>query len=389
MLGNDNEAIDVSVVLPCLNEERTLGNCIQKAQRVFRKLDIKGEVVVADNGSTDRSVEIAESLGARVVVEPRRGYGNAYIAGLDAAEGQYIVCADADESYDLDEMPRFLDALEAGYEFVIGNRFAGGIESRAMPMLHRLFGNPFMSWLVRFFFKVPLRDVQSGMRAFRKSDYEKMDLRSEGFEFATEIVVKAGLNGLKLAELPIQLLRDNRERKPHLRSFSDGWRNLRFMLLYSPKHLFFLPGFFVLGVGVLLLAALQFGDIEIGRLKLGFHFSIWGSMLVMLGFQLLNFGVLAKSFAHLEGLYRDRWAERFLNLFSLEKWGAVGLFLSMTGLGIIVYVVLKWARRGFSIFAVTNAATATTLMVVGVQIITTAVFISMFLIRKRQDVRSR
>ena len=379
----EDGAVRVSVVLPCLNEERTLGNCIRRAQRAFGELGVTGEVVVADNGSTDCSVEIAESLGARVVQQPRRGYGNAYIAGLDGARGEYIVCSDADESYDLGEIPLMLGELEKGSEFVIGNRFSGGIEENAMPRLHRLIGNPLMSWLVRVFFKVSLRDVQSGLRAFRKSDYIDMDLRSEGFEFATEIVIKAALNGLKISEVPIKLHRDGRDREPHLRSFSDGWRNLRLMLIYSPKYLYFLPGFFLMGLGSVLLIALQFGDVVIGDIKLGFHFAIWASMLIMLGSQLVYFGVLARTFAHVEGLYRDRMAERFLNLFSLEKWGGVGALLCLSGLAIVTDVVIRWMQKGFQIFAVTSAATAMTLVVVGIQTIIMSFFVSMFLIRRK------
>ena len=222
--------IHVTAVMPCLNEERTLGGCIEKAQRAFREMGIVGEVVVADNGSTDRSVAIAESLGARVVHEPRKGYGSALMAGIADARGRVVVMADADDSYDWTSLGEFVKKMDEGYDLVMGNRFKGGIEPGAMPALHRYLGNPVLSTLARVMYGIPIADFHCGMRAFTREAFERMNPRTPGMEFATEMVINASHAGLRIAEIPTRLYPDKRDRAPHLRPFRDGWRNLRFML---------------------------------------------------------------------------------------------------------------------------------------------------------------
>ena len=232
----------VSAVMPCLNEEKTLGLCIDKIQRAFDEMGITGEIVVADNGSSDRSVEIAESLGARVVRERRKGYGSALLAGISAARGRIVVMADADDSYDWSVLGDFVRKIEEGHDLVMGNRFKGGIEPGAMPPLHRYFGNPVLSMLARVMYRIPINDFHCGMRAFTRESFDRMKVRTAGMEFATEMVVNASHAGLRIAEIPTRLYPDKRDRPPHLRSFRDGWRHLRFMLTYAPDWLYLVPG---------------------------------------------------------------------------------------------------------------------------------------------------
>ena len=242
----------VSAVMPCLNEEETLGICVEKAFRCFHEIGVDGEVVVADNGSTDRSVEIAQKLGARLIHQKVKGYGAALMAGIQAAKGDIIVMADADDSYDWSSMGPFIEKIEEGYDLVMGNRFKGEIKAGAMPFLHRYLGNPVLSIVARIFYRVPVGDFHCGMRAFTKGAYEEMRLRTTGMEFATEMVANSARRGLRIAEIPTVLYPDKRTRPPHLRSFRDGWRHLRFIMTYAPNYLYMIPGafFFILGVAL-------------------------------------------------------------------------------------------------------------------------------------------
>ncbi|PBC05080.1 glycosyltransferase family 2 protein [Mesorhizobium sp. WSM3860] len=284
----------VSAIIPCLNEERTLGICIRKALDVFSKRGIRGEVVVGDNGSTDRSVEIAESLGARVVHQRVKGYGAAISAAAEAARGKYIVMADADDSYDWSSLGEFIDALEDGAELVMGDRFAGGIEPGAMPPLHRYLGNPVLSTIARWLHHSPIHDFHCGMRGFTRDAFRRMGARSPGMEFASEMVINAHRAGLVIREVPIKLYPDKRGRPPHLRSFRDGWRHLRLIVAHAPNIMYLIPGATLLVAGIAGLAVLAAGPVRIGGWYFGIHFVALSAMATLIGLSAILFGMLAK-----------------------------------------------------------------------------------------------
>src|SRR6201988_1323719 len=280
--------VDVSVVIPCLNEANSIGICVDKAMGAFRSQGLRGEVVVADNGSTDGSVEIAEKAGARVVSVAQRGYGSALRAGIAGARGAFIIMGDADDSYDFGEVPRFVEMWRQGYDVVMGNRFRGEIKRGAMPWHHKSLGNPALSSVLNLFFHAGIGDSHCGMRGFTRAVYERMDLRSTGMEFASEFVIKAAQLGAKITEIPITLWPDKRGRPPHLRSFRDGWLHLRFMLLYPPNWLFLLPGGALLAAGLFLVFWLLPGPRQISpRVTLDIHTMIFGVMFTLLGGQIL------------------------------------------------------------------------------------------------------
>jgi glycosyltransferase involved in cell wall biosynthesis len=273
--------VAVSAVIPCLNEEQTLALCIEKAFRGFAELGVHGEVVVSDNGSTDRSVEIARGMGARVINERRKGYGAALLRGISEARGEIIVMADADDSYDWTAIAPFVRKIREGYDLVMGNRFQGGIKDGAMPKLHRYLGNPVLSLIARIAFRTRIGDFHCGMRAFTRSAFERMQLKTTGMEFATEMVANASHQGLRIAEIPVVLYPDKRNRPPHLRSFRDGWRHLRFILTYTPDYLYLVPGALLLLPGLLLEALLARGPVTIDGAYLGIHFLALGSLLTL------------------------------------------------------------------------------------------------------------
>src|ERR1700751_3492649 len=277
------ENIELSVVMPCLNEAETLESCIGKAQRALQEGGIAGEVIVADNGSTDGSIEIAERLGARVVKIKAKGYGNALMGGIAAARGKFIVMGDADDSYDFGHIGRFLEPLRKGADLVMGNRFRGGIQKAAMPPLHRYFGNPALTRLGRLFFRSPVGDFYCGLRGFRKEAYQRMALRTTGMEFATEMVVKATLLKLRIAEVPTTLSPDGRNRPPHLRTWRDGWRTLRFFLLYSPRWLFLYPGSALVGMAAGLGGWLLPEPRTVGNVSFDVHTLLYAAAFVLLG----------------------------------------------------------------------------------------------------------
>ncbi len=338
--------IEVSVVMPCLNEAPSIGRCVDKARAALATAGVKGEVVVADNGSDDGSAEIAREHGARVVCEPRRGYGSAYQCGIEAARGTYIVIGDADDTYDFSEIDRFVEPLRNGYDFVIGNRFRGTIESGAMPTLHRYLGNPILSAVLRGMFKTSIRDVHCGMRAFTRAAYERMELQTTGMEFASEMVIHAARAGLKMLEIPVNYKRRAGESK--LRTFRDGWRHLRFMILYSPDHLFIVPGIVLSVIGFAIMAALVRGAVIIHGRSFDIHFMLAGGFLTIVGVQVLCLGVLAKAYSYTEHFQKDdRLVVWLLKHFTLEKallLGGVGIAV---GLVFVVGVVWRWAASGF------------------------------------------
>jgi glycosyltransferase involved in cell wall biosynthesis len=378
--------MDVSAVMPCLNEEKTLGLCIEKAQACFRRLGINGEVVVADNGSTDRSVEVARSLGARVVTERRKGYGAALIAGFGAARGRVIVMADADDSYDWASLGEFVAKIDEGYDLVMGNRFQGGIAPNAMPMLHRYLGNPVLSGLARVMYQIPIGDFHCGMRAVSRAAWTQMQARTSGMEFATEMVVNAANAGLRIAEIPTRLYPDRRDRPPHLRSFRDGWRHLRFMMTYAPDYLYLAPGSLLAIAGFLGMALLATGPAVLGGFRFGIHFLALASLLALLGVNVLGFGILAKILnAHRHAVREGSFTAWLLEHYTLEYGLLLGLTLLIAGLGADALIFLEWLSRGRGAMedTVHLAFVASTACVLGVNVIFGAFLLRMI----QEDVR--
>jgi glycosyltransferase involved in cell wall biosynthesis len=377
----------VTALMPCLNEERTLGVCIEKARACMRSLGIEGEVLVADNGSTDRSVDIALQLGARVVHESTKGYGAALMAGIEAAHGDIVVMADADDSYDWLDMGRFIAKMGEGYDLVMGNRFKGGIAPDAMPRLHRFVGNPVLSTLARVVHRAPIGDFHCGMRAFSKVAYSKMKLRSPGMEFATEMVVNSARAGLRITEVPTALRRDGRDRPPHLRSFRDGWRHLRFIFTYAPNYLYLAPGGAMMLLGLALVAALARGPITLAGRYIGIHFLALGSLLTLAGFNIVHLGVLAKVIAtsqlpHL-GSRINYWA---LQRFSLEGGLITGLLLFGAGAVTDAYILWQWLRTvgAAQEQTVHTAFVATLLIVLGLNVMFSSFLLNMFAIDQKE-----
>ncbi len=377
--------VKVSVVMPCLNERKTIGICIKKAQATLQKLEISGEIVVADNGSTDGSEKIARSLGAIVVHESKRGYGSAYRAGIQAARGEYIVMGDSDDSYDFTDIGRFIEPLKNGADFVIGTRFKGNIEKGAMPWLHRYIGNPILTGILNWMYGSKISDAHCGMRSFTKAAYDKMHLQTTGMEYASEMVIKAVQLGLKIEQVPITLYRDGRGGPPHLRSFRDGWRHLRFMLLYSPTHLYFWPGTVLFLAGLFLLVALLPGPLYIGGRYIDLHVMVLGSMCTILGFQIINLGFYARIYAATHKFVPETSGlKKLFKLFNLERGLLAGAAIFLAGLGTDFYILMKWIMSGFgALDEVRLALFASTFIIIGAQTIFSSFFLSMIGIETR------
>jgi glycosyltransferase involved in cell wall biosynthesis len=340
--------IDVSVVIPCLNEAQSIALCVNKALAAFQASGIRGEVVVGDNGSTDGSVEISRRCGARVVSISKKGYGHALKGGIEAARGTFIVMGDADDSYDFSEVPRFVEKWREGYEVVMGNRFKGRIMPGAMPWHHKYIGNPVLSGILRVFFRTSIGDAHCGMRGFTKDVYIRMDLRTTGMEFASEFVIKAGKLGARMTEIPITLWPDKRGRPPHLRSFRDGWRHLRFMLLYAPDWLFLGPGGFLTLMGFALVVWLLPGPRQLGGAVIDVHTMFFGMLFVLLGFQIITIGLFAKVFCYSESFSLDEHRlERWLGRITFEHGLITGGILVGIGLAGDASVLYHWARSSF------------------------------------------
>jgi glycosyltransferase involved in cell wall biosynthesis len=340
--------LTVTILMPCLNEAETLAFCVRQAVAALRDNNITGEVIVADNGSTDGSQQIATDEGARVVNVPVRGYGAALLAGIEAARGKYVLMADADASYHFEHLPRFLPKLEEGYDLVMGNRFSGTIEPGAMPPLHRYLGNPVLSSIGRIFFSIPVRDFHCGLRAFRRDPILALQLRTTGMEFASEMVVKSSLAGLRMTEVPTTLSPDGRSRAPHLRSWRDGWRHLRFLLLFSPRWLFLIPGVVTFFIGVILSLWLIPGPQTVGRWTFDVDTLTYSLGLVLIGAHISVFAVSARVFGTQEGfLPPNPKFERIFKYINLEVGLLFGCALLLVGLGILGYAIQVWHSAGF------------------------------------------
>jgi glycosyltransferase involved in cell wall biosynthesis len=375
-----NPEIEVSVVIPCLNEANSLLFCVLKAQDAFRQADLRGEVIVADNGSTDGSIEIAESNGARVVQVSERGYGAALKSGIAAARGSYIIMGDADDSYDFSEVPSFVTKLRQGFDLVLGNRFQGEIKPGAMPLLHKYFGNPGLTWLVNVFFGAGVGDSYCGMRGFTQALYQKLDLRSTGMEFALEFVIKATQIGARISEIPIILWPDKRGRPPHLRSFRDGWRSLRFMLLYAPNWLFVVPGGTLIVLGLILVFWLLTGPRRVTpRITLDTQTMIFGVIFTLLGSQILSIGAFAKVFSYSSRFDRGTISlNRSLKRVTLEAGLTLGGILFLAGFSGCAWITWGWAASGFGpLYQIRQILFWSMWLFLGIQIIFASFFLSM------------
>ncbi|MEQ9407785.1 MAG: glycosyltransferase family 2 protein [Fuerstiella sp.] len=374
---------DVSVVMPCLNEAETLATCIQEAQQAFLDGNINGEVIIADNGSTDGSQQIANKLGAHVVNVTDRGYGSALRGGIKAARGEFIVMADSDASYDFSDTPRFVAKLREGHDLVMGNRFLGGIEPGAMPWKHRYIGNPVLSGIGRLFFRCPAGDFHCGLRGFRKDSIDALALSTTGMEFASEMVIRATLQGLRIAEIPTTLRPDGRSRPPHLRSWRDGWRHLRFMLLYCPRWLFVFSGMLLFVTGMLTMATVALMErVPLGGMSLNVNSSLTAAMVALVGFQLLIVGTFARRFATAIGMHPpSSFLQRVEGGASLELGIALGLAALLCGGGLFASAVLSWQEAGYgqmsSAITVSRVIPAVTLVMVGIQTVFGSFLLSM------------
>jgi glycosyltransferase involved in cell wall biosynthesis len=374
--------------MPCLNEAETLASCIRKARHWLHDNEVAGEVLIADNGSTDGSQTIAEREGARVVHVSDKGYGSALMGGIAAARGTYIIMGDADDSYDFRTLTPFLTHLRNGDELVMGNRFKGGIQPGAMPPLHRYLGNPVLTGIGRLFFRSPCGDFHCGLRGFRKDAIQHLDLRTTGMEFASEMVVKATLHHMRISEVPTTLSPDGRSRPPHLRSWRDGWRHLRFLLLYSPRWLFLYPGIALMVMGVVTGLWLLPGPRTIGDITLDVHTLLYAAVAIIIGFQAITFAAFTKVFAISERLLpEDPRINRILHILNLETGLLGGGLCIATGLGASLYAVGDWGLRSFGnldpVTTLRLVIPAVTLLTLGFQIILASFFLSVLGLKRR------
>jgi Glycosyl transferase family 2 len=374
--------IELSVVMPCLNEARTVGTCVSKAVGSLRKMGIQGEVIIADNGSTDGSQDIARGLGARVVHASRKGYGSAVQAGVEAARGRYVIIGDSDDSYDFTHLEPFVERLRQGDELVMGNRFKGGIRPGAMPWLHKYVGNPVLSGILNLFFHTPIGDAHCGLRAVRKEAYHRLGAHTPGMEFASEMVVRAALHKQKMSEVPIVLHPDGRDRPPHLRSFRDGWRHLRFLLLLCPRWLYLIPSALLLVFGLGVMAWLTPGPRIVGGVVLDLHTMLLGMLCTFLGYQTLWLGAFAKIHGWINGLLPpDTMSMRAFKYLNLERGLIAGTVMVVAGLGLCGWLVHEWWSRDMGPLDVQVtfrvALWGFLALVLGVQTIYSSFFLSM------------
>ncbi len=372
----DNKgSLEISVVMPCLNEADGIASCINKAKTAIKTNNLNAEIIVVDNGSNDNSVEIARKSGARVVIQNEKGYGRAYQLGIAQARGKYIIIGDSDDTYDFTEIMKFVRPLREGYEFVNGNRLKGRIHAGAMPLLHRYFGNPLLSFILNLFFKSGFSDAYCGMKAFTKNAYDKIRPICPGMEFALELIINASRLNLRRIEVPVEL--HPRKGKSKLRTFKDGWRSLRFMLLYCPNYLFIFPGTFIFLFSFTCMSILLGGPVRLFGHIFDFHAMIFFSMLTLLGFQLINLGIFAKSYAFTEGYEKkDNFFSVFYKLFNLEKGILLGGLFIVIGIFMALSIIKQWVAFG-SISLERNELFALTLIIIGIQVIFSSFLISL------------
>jgi glycosyltransferase involved in cell wall biosynthesis len=378
--ASEDGGLLVSVVIPCLNEAASVERCVELARDALESNAITGEVVVVDNGSTDGSAELAEQAGARVVSESRRGYGSAYLAGFEAAEGTYIVMADADLTYDFNDIPRFVQALEDGAELVMGDRM-NNIQPGAMPWLHRYVGNPVLTGVLNLFYRTGVNDAHCGMRALRRDVLPRLDLRTTGMEFASEMVIRASKENLAIGQIPIEY--HPREGESKLSSFQDGWRHLRFLLVHSPTHLFLLPGAVLSLLGVLIMLTVLAHVSVFGR-SWDLHTMIGGSLLTIVGTQVLALGLCARAYGVFVLGERDAWFERMRPRVKLEYGLLVGAAIVFVGLALGGVIIGRWAASGGGALSQTKLALlAATLLIIGIQIFFSSFLLSILGLRRR------
>lgn len=380
----EQHPLELSIVMPCLNEAETVGICVKKAICFIANNAIHGEVIVADNGSSDGSPEIAVENGARVVHVSEKGYGSALIGGINESRSKYIIMGDSDDSHDLENLMPFVEKLRDGYDFVVGNRFMGGIDPGAMSFINKYIGNPFLSGIGRIFFKSKIRDFHCGLRGFTKESFDKLDLRTSGMEFASEMIVKATLINMKITEVPTRMSPAGRSRPPHLRSFSDGWRHLRFLLLYSPRWLFLYPGLTLILFGLMIALWLLPGS----KLSLDVHTMLYAASAIIIGFQSVSFAVLTKIFAVSEKLLPVHpKLEKILSFATLEKGLIIGGIMVIGGFGTSFYALLLLPHGGFAALGITNTMrlviSSITFLIVGFQVIFSSFFYSILRLKLR------
>jgi hypothetical protein len=366
--------LELTVLMPCLDEAETVAVCVRKARGFLQRTGIQGEVLVADNGSTDGSIELAREAGARVVGITKKGYGSALLGGIEAARGRFVVMADADDSYDFSQLDAFVESLRAGNQMVIGHRFRGGIRRGAMPFLHRYVGNPVLSFAGRLFFSAPIGDFHCGLRGVEREAVLKLGLRAQGMEFASEMIVKATLSKWRIAEVPTVLSPDGRSRKPHLRTWRDGWRHLRFLLMMSPRWLMLYPGVCLIGFGGAAELAILRSPIVIDGVGFDIHTMLYAAGATVLGVQLVLFSLVARAIGTLKGLLPITPSlTRFLRVFTLERGILLGLTLMLTGFGLAVFSVLSWAHARLAaldpVSMMRVAIPSVTLMLAGAEIV--------------------
>ena len=383
--------MEVTILMPCLNEAETLGTCIKKALHWINKNNIDGEILIADNGSNDGSQMIAIASGARLVNVPEKGYGSALINGIRNAKGDFIIMGDCDDSYDFSNLDLFIEKLREGFDLVMGNRFRGGIEKDAMPFIHKYVGNPVLSFIGRKFFKSDIGDFHCGLRGFKQSIYKDLKLQTTGMEFASEMIVKSTLFKLRITEVPTKLSRDGRTRASHLRTWRDGWRHLIFLLIYSPNWLFKIPGVFFMALGFILMLLTMFSPFEIAKdVYFDTNTLIFAAVFINLGFTILSLGLFTKTFATAEGLLpRNRRDKMFDHSFTLEIGLLIGMVLLLTGIGISIYAFYLWEKVNFGRLEYDRTlrlvVPAGTFILLGVQTIFSSFFISILKIKRSNN----
>ncbi len=381
-----SEDCEITILMPCLNEAETLASCVSKARAFLARSGCRGEIVVADNGSTDGSQAIAEANGARIVAVAERGYGSALMGGIRAARGKYVIMGDSDDSYDFSRLDAFVEQLRAGLQLVMGNRFLGGILPGAMPPRHRYLGNPVLTGVGRLFFRSGCGDFHCGLRGFDRAAILNLDLQASGMEFASEMVVKATIARLRVAEVPTTLAPDGRSHPPHLRSWRDGWRHLRFLLLFSPRSLFLYPGFALFLIGLAAMIWLLPQPRQVGGVIFDVHTLLYASLAVIVGFQSMTFWTFAKVYGMREGIVPpDPWFNSLKSVLTLEAGLIIGTVLLLSGLGLAVYALASWEAQGFGSLAFRESmrvvVASSTAILLGFQIIYSSFFVSILDIR--------